>query len=145
AVDLNRARDEGGPNGVIKSTDFKLRGLYAANYAIDAEERERRLLAYYDPFHAEIEKRLAIVKFRFLLDGHSMTAQGPALGPDKGSDRPALCIGTFGDSNGDPVGNAPVSLEPDLARAVRDAAIPLLRKAFPGWDREWALLNTPFD
>jgi N-formylglutamate amidohydrolase len=145
-VDLNRARDEAGPNGVIKPADFELKSFYAPGTVLDTEERERRLAAYYDPFHAQIENRLAQGRVAFLLDGHSMTARGPLLGPDAGKPRPALCLGNFGDADGEPVGTEPVTLKPALARALRDKADALIAQAFPAWDKNnRARLNDPFD
>ena len=37
-----------------------------------------------------------------------MTAGGPAIGPDSGKPRPALCIGNLGDAEGEPLAG-PVS------------------------------------
>jgi N-formylglutamate amidohydrolase len=145
-VDLNRERNEGGPNGVIKTTDFQLRPLYASGYRMTAEERERRLREYYDPYHREIEERLARGGIRFLLDGHSMTAQGPVLGPDQGHSRPALCLCNFGDAGGEAVGGEPVSFDPALARAVREHAAKILGSSFPDWKPDdLVLLNQPFE
>ncbi len=146
AVDLNRSRDESGPNGAIKSVDFQLRPLYSPDYRIDAAERERRLQAYYDPYHRAIENRLAGGGIRFLMDGHSLTGRGPAMGPDEGRPRPALCLGNFGDADGEAINENPVSLHPPLARQIRDYASKLLGETFPHWDRNsLALLNQPFD
>ena len=145
-VDLNRERNRRDPNGVIKSTDFHLRPLYGPDYRIDAEERERRLREYYDPYHRGIENILEGGDIRFLLDGHSMTAQGPAMGPDEGRSRPALCLCNFGDEEGNILAEEPLSLNPILARKARDHAAKLIRIAFPDWDQNnLALLNQPFD
>ncbi len=146
AVDLNRGREEGGPDGVIKSVDFQLRPFYASDYRISAADRERRLIAYYDPWHQSIDEVLNRGGIRFLLDGHSMSAQGPIMGPDLEKPRPALCLGNLGDVNGEPVDGQIVSLNPDIARAVRDYANEIVGKAFPNWDRSnLVLLNQPFD
>jgi N-formylglutamate amidohydrolase len=146
AVDLNRERGEGGPNGVLKTVDFQLRPFYASSYRILPEERERRLQAYYDPYHRAVEECLAKKEIRFLLDGHSLTAQGPMMGPDQGRPRPALCLGNFGNAQGEPVNGIPVSFPPAGARLVRDYAVKVLTDAFPHWDRNnLALLNQPFD
>src|SRR5438309_2022271 len=50
-VDCNRTRDEGGENGVIKTTDFERRAFYPPGHVIGAEESESRLSQYYDPYH----------------------------------------------------------------------------------------------
>ena len=145
-VDLNRERDRRDPNGAIKSTDFQLRPLYAEGYRIDTEERERRLREYYDPYHREVEKVLEGGGIRFLLDGHSMTAKGPAMGPDEGRPRPAMCLCNFGDEEGNILAEEPLSLDADLSRKARDHAAKLIHEAFPDWDRgNLVLLNQPFD
>jgi len=145
-VDLNRARDEGGPNGVVKATDFQMRPLYAPDHVVYAAERERRLRAYYDPFHGAVDQRLRQGGIRLLLDGHSMTGKGPALGPDAGKPRPALCLCNLGDTNGHPPRTQPVSLDPALARAARDHAAQAVAVAFPHWPADGrALLNDPFE
>ena len=146
AVDLNRGRGEDGPDGVIKTTDFQLRPFYSPDYRIDALERERRLKAYYDPWHQRVVDILSQGGIRFLLDGHSMSAKGPMLGPDLGKPRPALCLGNLGGVNGEPVVGQTASLAPPIARAVRDYATKIVGRAFPNWDRDnLVLLNQPFD
>ncbi len=124
-VDLNRERGEPGENGVIKLTDFERRPFYPTGYAISAEEREMRLSLYYDPYHLALEKHLAGGRLRFFIDGHSLTSQGPAIGPDQGRPRPAICIGNFGNDRGER--NAgPLSCPPDLARRIGEKLEQLL-------------------
>lgn len=143
-ADLNRARDEGGENGVIKLTDFERRPFFPTGYVLSAEEREMRLLQYYDPYHAALARALASGSIRFFLDGHSMTAQGPAIGPDQGAPRPALCIGNFGDAEGDPAGG-PVSCPGPLARGIRDHLAASLKGMIGDAGLEGPALNRPFD
>jgi N-formylglutamate deformylase len=146
-ADLNRARDEGGENGVIKLTDFERRPFFPSGYAVSPRERELRLSLYYDPYHQALEKALSGSTIRFFLDGHSMTSEGPALGPDQDEPRPALCIGNFGDERGEPVpGQGAVSCPPDQARRIRDflsetLADVLRESGLP----EGVVLNRPFD
>lgn len=145
-ADLNRARDEGGENGVIKLTDFERRPFFPSGYVVGPRERELRLSLYYDPFHRALEKALVGGDIRFFIDGHSMTADGPALGPDQDEARPALCIGNFGDARGESVGGAPTSCPPEQARRIRDfladsLADVLRESGLP----EGPALNTPFD
>lgn len=151
-ADLNRDRDEGGENGVIKLTDFDRRPFYPTGYALSVQEREARLAQYYDPYHSALDKALRGAggkedpdRIRFFIDGHSMTAQGPAIGPDKGKPRPALCIGNFGDTDGYPA-SGPVSCAGPLARGIRDKLATLLKGpiAESGLTQGPAL-NHPFD
>jgi N-formylglutamate amidohydrolase len=150
-ADLNRERNEGGENGVIKLTDFERRPFYPTGYALSTEEREMRLSQYYDPYHAAIEKALTggvdgKNRIRFFLDGHSMTPHGPAIGPDRGKPRPALCIGNFGNAAGMPANGGSVSCEPALARGIRDQLKALLAEPIAESGlREGPVLNDPFD
>ena len=117
-VDLNRDRDAAGPNGVIKRTDFDLAPLYPAGFELDEAASEERLRRHWDPFHATVA-RLA-PQAALYLDGHAMTAHGPALGPDPGTARPAFCLMTGGDEAGEPTGDRTPTLSPELARTARD-------------------------
>jgi N-formylglutamate amidohydrolase len=143
-ADLNRARDEGGDNGVIKLTDFDKYSFYAPDFKLTPEDREKSLTAYYDPYHQALENALHGGNIRFLIDGHSMTAYGPALGPDHHLPRPALCISNLCDSD-DLTGNQPVSCPPELAHRIRDWSQDLFTEilAEPGMPKE-VLLNHPF-
>ena len=144
-ADLNREREEGGDNGVIKRTDFERRPFFPTGYVISADEREARLAQYYDPFHAALERALRSGRIRFFLDGHSMTAFGPALGPDQGAPRPALCVGNFGDAEGD-ADPGPVSCPPPLARGIRDFLAMALKDVISASGlEEGPALNKPFD
>ncbi len=125
-ADLNRERTDISENGVIKLTDFEHRPFFATGYAVSPEEREMRLSMYYDPYHLALQKNLVGGKIRFFIDGHSMTAQGPAMGPDQGEERPAICIANLGDEEGEP-STRPVSCPPDLARRFRDQLQGLLK------------------
>ncbi len=146
AADLNRAPIETGPDGVIRETDFALRSWYPAGHVIDDAERARRIHLYHAPFHSRVEEVLAGGNIRFLLDGHSMNAGGPALGPDPGRARPALCLVNLGDSDGEPRPGLPVSLEPERARALRTLGDSLIAQHFPGWPADSrARLNEPFN
>jgi N-formylglutamate deformylase len=144
-ADLNRERDEGGENGVIKLTDFERRAFYPTGYSLSAQEREMRLSLYYDPYHAAMEKALRTGRIRFFIDGHSMTAFGPSLGPDHGSPRPAICIANFGDEDGDP-DDGPVSCAPPLVRGIRDKLAGLLKGPLAESGlAEGPALNHPFN
>jgi N-formylglutamate amidohydrolase len=148
-ADLNRERGEVGENGVIKLTDFGRRPFFPNGYSVGPRERELRLSLYYDPYHRALEQALSPAGragIRFFLDGHSMTSQGPALGPDHDEPRPALCIGNFGDDRGEPVAGMSTSCPPDQARRIRDLLGDLLADVI----RESGLpegpaLNRPFD
>ena len=100
-VDLNRKRNAGGLNGVIKVTDFGGRPLYPEGFQFTEEEIEERLERHYDPFHETVTRALAKRDILFLIDGHSMSPKGPLIGPDQGRPRPAFTIITGGNLLGE--------------------------------------------
>lgn len=119
-VDLNRARDDVGQNGVVKTTDFARRPLYPPGGEPNRERIEARLQRYYDPFHAEVRRQLQRARPLAIVDGHSMVADGPALGPDAGRPRPAASLITGGGPDGEPL-DRPVSIPGVAARALAAA------------------------
>lgn len=145
-VDLNRERTEEGENGVIKLTDFERRPFFPSGYTVSPRERDLRLSLYYDPFHQALEKAMADGTIRFFIDGHSMTSHGPAIGPDHDEPRPALCIGNFGDGEGNPVSGVPTSCPGVQARRIRDLLSDSLGEILrESGLTEGARLNQPFD
>jgi N-formylglutamate amidohydrolase len=145
-VDLNRAPDDRGPNGVVKASDFSGRPLYPPGGAPDEEAILARLRRYHAPFHAQVEHEIARRRPWLIVDGHSMTAAGPSLGPDRGRPRPAVSLITGGGPDGEPT-DRPVSLAPELARrlaaaleAALTARLPLGSHGLPAGVR----INDPF-
>ncbi|WP_291423024.1 N-formylglutamate amidohydrolase [Deinococcus sp.] len=90
AVDLNRERGDLDDNGVIKLTDFDRKPLYPAGYTLSTEAREARLRRIWDSFDAQIKRELSGSKL--MIVGHCMAPQGPKLGHDTGTPRPAICL-----------------------------------------------------
>ena len=117
-VDLNRPRDYGGPNGVIKLTDFQAQPLYPPDYAMSPQAAEERLSRYWDPYHAAVDAALARNDISFFIDGHAMSPVGPAIGPDTGKLRPALTLVTGGDARGEPLGGGYTTVRPEVAREL---------------------------
>lgn len=100
-VDLNRMRDTGGMNGVIKVTDFDAKSLYCEGFEFTKEMLEERLSRYYDPYHASLDRIIANNDILYFISGHAMSANGPLIGPDCGTKRPALSFITNGKANGE--------------------------------------------
>jgi N-formylglutamate deformylase len=121
-VDLNRRRHDKSENGIVKLVDFSGQPLYPDGFGLSDEEREQRLSRYWEPYHRRIERLLEEQPVRLLVDGHSMTAWGPSLGPDQGRARPALTLMTGGDSNGEPKRGEHSSVPPKQARKLRKLA-----------------------
>lgn len=117
-VDLNRDRSDRSRNGAVKDFDFDLVPLYPDGSERDEGAREERLLRYWDPYHETVARAAPAAKL--FVDGHAMTAQGPAMGPDSGSARPAFCLMTGGDDRGEPVADLTPTLPPELARKAVD-------------------------
>lgn len=111
-VDLNRARDDydgltvdGGPErvqprGVVwrLTTD----GEPMLSRRLDPSELERRLRAFYDPYHAclakLIEAKRRVFGFAIVLAGHSMPSSGRRGHVDVGTGRADVVPGTRGHS-----------------------------------------------
>jgi len=146
-VDVNRRREHQGSNGVVKVTDFDSVPLYPPGSEPTGEEIEERLRRYWDPFHNTIGRLLETNAIELLLDGHSMTATGPALGPDHGAVRPAITLMTGGDAEGEPRASVRPSLDPELARKFQSLAerflAPVLEAASAQVEPEVAL-NRPW-
>ena len=145
-VDLNRAPDDRDANGVVKASDFSGRPLYPTGGAPDEEAILARLRRYHAPFHAQVEHEIARRRPWLIVDGHSMTAAGPSLGPDRGRPRPAASLITGGGPDGEPT-DRPVSLAPELARrlaAALDAALAARLPLGSGGLPSGVRINDPF-
>jgi N-formylglutamate amidohydrolase len=120
-VDLNRPRQQGGNNGVIKLTDFEERPLYPAGFVLSEADREERLRRYWDAFHNEIEASLKAHAIKLIINGHSMQPRGPIIGPDKGQPRPAITLMCAADEQGNKLpGNSHQSLSQAQAKALME-------------------------
>ena len=146
-VDLNRLRDTGGLNGVIKITDFDAKSLYCEGFEFTKELLEERLARYYDPYHASLDRIIAKNDILYFISGHAMTANGPLIGPDCGTPRPALSFITNGKPNGQVKSakehnSVPANVAQDLAEVlyknfkdiIQDSDVP-----------DEVLINDPFN
>jgi len=145
-VDVNRSRHAGGPNGVIKTMDFERRPFYPAGFQLEAAEIEKRLSLYWDPFYSAVDAALEANWIRqgrlLLIDGHSMSATGPVLGPDRGGHRPAICLATEVNA----IGKTQATCPAGMAEAARSAAEKALALHFPEWPADNRVkMNNPFD
>ena len=87
-MDMNRAADDRRKDGVIKTHTCWDVPIYREppSEAIIAELIE----IYYKPYHESLTTYAR--KVTCGIDCHTMAAQGPPVGPDKGEERPAICI-----------------------------------------------------
>jgi len=89
-VDMNRARDNRGGDGVVKThTSYKV-GVWER--PLSEAEVEGLLDGYYDPYHARLTELGAAGRWPLGVDCHTMAEVGPPVGPDPGRERPWVCV-----------------------------------------------------
>jgi formiminoglutamase len=89
-IDLNRAPDDIGGDGVIKSHT-------CWNVPVYSKFPDESLVAtllecYYLPYHVKLTSGAHNKNIMLGLDCHTMSAIGPPIGPDPGRERPLVCI-----------------------------------------------------
>jgi N-formylglutamate amidohydrolase len=100
-VDLNRAPYQRDAKGPVALVDYYGRSVYKANATPDEKEITRRLSAYYNPYHRQLEKTLAEPHIKGLLDCHSLKGIGPPEAPDAGMKRKDIILGNNGEPDGE--------------------------------------------
>ncbi|MDX1387571.1 MAG: N-formylglutamate amidohydrolase [Acidobacteriota bacterium] len=88
-VDLNRAEDDRRPDGAIKTHTCWNEPVYASPLSEDVAER--LIERYHRPYHARLAEA-ADGRVPLAIDGHTMAAIGPPIGPMAGQERPAMCL-----------------------------------------------------
>ena len=89
-VDLNRAPDDIGGDGVIKTHTCWNTPVYSK--FPDSQLIQKLLARYYFPYHNALSETAHRKKIRLGIDCHTMSALGPPVGPDPGQQRPLVCI-----------------------------------------------------
>ena len=89
-LDLNRAPDDIGGNGVIKS--HTLHNVPVFKKFPDKKLIKTLLDRYYFPYHARLTKAAGIHAIKLGLDCHTMSPVGPPVGPDPEKPRPMICL-----------------------------------------------------
>lgn len=103
-IDPSRSADDlppGNPDGVIKSHTCFGKVIYKPDMQPAQSEIGSLLEKYYYPLHNQIQTLVNDRKnnLELCLDCHSMEAVGPAIAPDTGKKRPAICLGNrFGEA-----------------------------------------------
>jgi len=96
-IDLNRVADDlppGNPDGVVKSHTCHGVPVYRNAIWNDEQFVNSLLNKYYFSYHRQLQEQLILNQdLVLMLDCHSMEAIGPKIGPDSGSERPAICLG----------------------------------------------------
>lgn len=90
-VDLNRTEDDRRRDGVVKTHTCWNVPVY---HEFPPENVIEELLAkYYHAYHARLSEAADGSDVRLGIDGHTMAAVGPPVGPDTGVERPPICLG----------------------------------------------------
>ena len=93
-VDMNRARDDRRPDGVVKT--HTCWNIAVWHRPLSPEEVHGLLDAYHAPYHQRLTELGLSGEWMLGVDCHTMAAAGPPVGPDPGIERPWVCL-----SNGD--------------------------------------------
>ena len=102
-VDLNRPplplplRD---PDGIIKTRTIDGREVWRPGKAPDIALAHLLLMAYYFPYHQQIDELIDQLPVRIAFDCHSMLPHGSEHQKDAGRERPLICLGNNGDRRG---------------------------------------------
>jgi formiminoglutamase len=88
-VDMNRSEDDRRRDGVVKTHTCWDVPVYREE--LPDSVVEDLLNSYYRPYHRRLTD-LATNSVRAGLDCHTMSAVGPPVGSDPGSERPAVCL-----------------------------------------------------
>ncbi|MBI4799321.1 MAG: N-formylglutamate amidohydrolase [Desulfarculus sp.] len=93
AVDLNRDAHDRGPQGVVALVSFGGRPVFLPGQEPGPQEMERRLNAYYHPYHQSLASALQTPGLKAFLDCHAMDPVGPPQAPDAGRARAQVVLG----------------------------------------------------
>jgi formiminoglutamase len=125
-VDQNRAEDDRRADGVVKTHTCWNVPVYREELPTDVIAQ--LLDRYYHPYHHRLSHPMNS-DIKLCVDCHTMAAVGPAIGPDTGEERPAVCLG---DANG---ASLPAGWIDVLTKSFRDAFFNLdvtVNKPFSG-------------
>ena len=121
-VDLNRAPDHWGEKGLVATRDYHGRPIFRPGREPDAQELQRRLRRYYQPYHRELAAALERPGIKGLIDCHTLDGVGPADAPDPGQDRAGVVLGNGGGPEGGPrAGGGEPTCPPELLQVMAQA------------------------
>ena len=89
-VDVNRARDDRRPDGVVKT--HTCYGVGVWHRPLSDDEAEALLDAHHAPYHSRLTELGLSGRWTLGVDGHTMDSTGPPVGPDPGRERPWVCV-----------------------------------------------------
>jgi N-formylglutamate amidohydrolase len=111
-VDLNRAEDDRGADGVVKIRTCRKVRIYRS--PLSETVVELLLARHYRPYHSKLTKLAK--KARLGIDCHTMAEFGPPVGPDPGRRRPHVCLSDAG-------GTCPKTWLRHLAACLQEAFV----------------------
>jgi formiminoglutamase len=91
-IDLNRAPDDRGADGVVKRHTIYNEAIYRE--PLPESAINTLLDNYYYPYHARLSD-LSTGDLLFAIDCHTMAAVAPPIGPHFGTKRPEICLGNL--------------------------------------------------
>ncbi len=100
-VDLNRDFKQRDPKGVVPEVDYYGRDIYKEDCRPEEMEVERRLKAYYWPYHNRLKEAIENPEMKVLFDCHSLVPIGPSGAPDPLRWRKDIVLGNNGNPRGD--------------------------------------------
>lgn len=89
-VDLNRAPDDFGPDGVVKTHTCWEVPVWEP--PLPSELAAALIDRHWRPYHERLRDLGSSGRFVLGVDCHTMAAHGPPVGPDAGAERPAACL-----------------------------------------------------
>jgi N-formylglutamate amidohydrolase len=101
-VDLNRDFRQRDPKGVVPGVDYYGREIYNEEGRPEENEVERRLQAYYWPYHHRLKEAVENPEIKALFDCHSLVPIGPSGAPDPLRWRKDIVLGNNGNPRGEP-------------------------------------------
>ena len=140
-IDLNRPplplplKD---PDGIIKVRTIDGREVYLPDRLPDLPFIHQLMMKWYFPYHQRIDELIDRYPVRIAFDCHSMLPYGSPEQSDAGKCRPLICLGNYGDLNGQAKAGSIITCPADWINRLADE----FRKEFPGADA--VAINTPF-
>jgi len=100
-VDLNRDFRQRDSKGVVPEVDYYGREIYQEACRPEKTEVERRLKAYYWPYHNRLKEAVENPGIKVLFDCHSLVRIGPPGAPDPLRWRKDIVLGNNGNHKGE--------------------------------------------
>ena len=101
-ADLNRDFRQRDAKGVVPEVDYYGRDIYSEDGRPEENEVERRLKAYYWPYHNRLKEAVENPEIKALFDCHSLVRIGPSGAPDPLRWRKDIVLGNNGNPRGEP-------------------------------------------